>query len=126
MGKYKDLIQTLEEAPLSNVPFHGSTPSIKRIGPTKDLPLALGVHCVAPTEQAPEEYSRLHTHTTPELNILISAEGSKLNYSIRLGDETYTVSSPASVWIPAGLEHSANLLSGQGYFICLKARQNGG
>ena len=121
-GKYKNLIQRLVEAPLASVAFHSNTPSITRLSTKHNLPISIGVHCVSRTDEPPTEYSILHSHDSPELNILISSKGCELVYKLRFEDEIYTVSAPATVWIPAGLKHSANLVSGEGNYICLKYR----
>ena len=64
------------------------------------------------------EYSMLHKHSADEINLIIS-ENSKLKYEIQLGDETYKVSSPSTVFIPKGVRHKAKFISGKGVFVCI-------
>ena len=42
-----------------------------------------------------------------------------LIYDIVLGDARYEVHGPASVFIPAGLPHSANVRAGTGFFVAI-------
>ncbi|MGF1664157.1 MAG: hypothetical protein ACFCVG_17115 [Kineosporiaceae bacterium] len=52
-----------------------------------------------------------------ELNLLLSP--GRLLFEIELGDERHEVAAPASVLVPAGLRHRANVLEGSGYFIVI-------
>jgi len=58
---------------------------------------------------------KLHKQKNLEYNILLG----NLKYQIILGDEKYIVQAPANIWIPAGLNHSANLIEGEGHYICI-------
>ena len=40
-----------------------------------------------------------------------------------LGGATITATSPTTVWIPAGVEHSANLRRGSGTFVVVYLRE---
>ena len=51
------------------------------------------------------------------VNILLSLD--RLVYEITLGDEVYEVEAPASIYIPAGLVHSANVIEGSGFFVAI-------
>lgn len=62
------------------------------------------------------DYCDGHAHPFGELNVLLGEPGA-LVYDIVLGDETITATSPTTVWIPAGVEHSANLRRGSGTFV---------
>jgi len=76
----------------------------------------VAVHFVDASEKMPE-YSQLHQHDHDEINLILSE--SKLTYQIQLGDETYKVSSNSSIFIPHGLPHSAQAISGKGIFVCI-------
>ena len=65
------------------------------------------------------KYCEPHRHDVDEINILLSQ--GHLLYDIRLGDERYEVEAPASVYIPAGLVHSANVIEGSGFFVAVIA-----
>lgn len=62
------------------------------------------------------DYCSGHVHEFGELNVLLGEPGA-LVYDIVLGDETLTATSPTTIWIPAGVEHSANLRRGSGTFV---------
>jgi hypothetical protein len=103
---------------LSNVPFHRNTKSITRYF-AKNFPLHLAVHEVSPVLVPPVQYTDPHIHQdTDEINIIISKKN--LLYKIQLGDDEYTVSNNTSIWIPRGMIHAANVLSGSGYFITMR------
>lgn len=121
MGKYKKFITKGISEPLSDVPFHGKA-SIKRrlmldkkLIPKSDMHIA--VHFVNPTKKMPQ-YSQLHKHNVDEINLILS-HGGKIKYEVQLEDEIYTVSSPATVFIPKGTRHRAQVLSGKGIFVCI-------
>jgi hypothetical protein len=62
-------------------------------------------------------YCEPHVHVCPEINILFSL--TRLVYEVRLGNEVYLVEAPATIYIPAGLVHSANVVVGSGFFVAL-------
>lgn len=106
---------------MERVPFHKKTP-IKRLSmleksiiPESNTHIA--VHFVDASNNLPE-YSNLHKHNHDEINLVLS-ENSKLTYKIQLGDEIYEVPSNSSVFIPKGLFHSAQAISGKGIFVCI-------
>ena len=59
-------------------------------------------------------YCEPHVHDCDEINILLS--DSYLSYEIRLGDEVFVVNAPATIHIPAGVVHSANVIEGSGLY----------
>ena len=87
----------------------------KKLIPGSDTHVA--VHFVDSKKKMPE-YSTLHKHNADEINLIL-AEGGKLTYEIQLDDEIYKVSSPSTVFIPKGLRHRAQVLSGKGIFVCI-------
>lgn len=115
-GRYASLISTNVREPLSAIAFHADAQGIERRVP-RGLPVHIAIHTIAEASR-PDSYIAPHKHDVPELNLLIGEPGA-LVYEITLGDETYQVSSPASIWIPAGLEHSANAREGAGHFVCV-------
>jgi len=116
MGKYSHLIHVGKNQPLDTIPFHNDIRSIDRIA-WERFPVHLAVHHINGIDRMPERYVEAHTHEEPEVNIIMS--DGELVYEIGLGDETYTVTAPAAIWIPPGLSHSANVIRGSGYFACM-------
>lgn len=121
MNKYQKFIKKGIDEPLESVPFHGKAP-IKRLlmlgkslVPQSDTHIA--VHFVDAAKKLPE-YSKIHKHDHDEINLILS-EDSKLTYEIQLDDELYKISSPSTIFIPKGLKHSAQAISGKGIFICI-------
>lgn len=126
MGKYKKFIQKGIEESLDKIPFHGKAP-IRRLSMlSKNLVTEsdthIAVHFVDATTNLPK-YSKSHKHNHDEINLILS-ENSKLQYEIQLEDERYTVSSPSTVFIPKGMNHSAQAISGKGIFVCIILSDN--
>ncbi|HXG73629.1 MAG TPA: AraC family ligand binding domain-containing protein [Candidatus Nitrosotenuis sp.] len=121
MQQYKKFIKKGVSEPLRKVPFHGNAPIrrlsmlSKKLVPKSNTHVA--VHFVDSKKKIPQ-YSFLHKHDCDEINLILSETG-KLTYKIQLGDETYRVSSPSTVFIPKGVRHSANVESGKGIFVCI-------
>jgi len=107
---------------LSNVAFHNKAKSpLKRIfmlsePDIKEHGVRIVVHQIKKLPKKVKEYCELHVHQYDEINLILSESG-KLVYSIQLGDEVFKVVSPAAIYIPAGLKHSANVISGKGLFV---------
>ncbi len=117
------LISRGEVSPLKDVPFHGASdaPITRRVLAGGDLfPEAekrVVAHEMRAVSAASRDYCEPHVHDCPEINILLSLD--HLVYEITLGDESYVVEAPASIYIPAGLTHSANVIEGSGFFIAI-------
>jgi len=121
MTKYKKFIKKGIVESLDNIPFHGKAP-IKRLLmlgksmiPKSDTHIA--VHFVNTSTNLPK-YSELHKHNHDEINLILSEE-SNLIYEIQLDDEVYQVTSPATIFVPKGIKHSAHAISGKGIFVCI-------
>ena len=108
---------------LHHVPFHGSgvAPLCRRVLAGPDVHPQINKHIVAhevrDVSADRRAYCEPHVHDCPEINILLSL--TRLVYEIRLGDEVYLVEAPATIYIPAGLVHSANVVEGSGFFVAL-------
>ncbi|MCA9811697.1 MAG: 2-isopropylmalate synthase [Nitrosarchaeum sp.] len=119
--KYRRFINEGMNESLEKIPFHQKAP-IKRFSmlnksmvPESDTHIA--VHFVNASQKIPK-YSQLHKHNHDEINLILS-EDDTLKYKIQLEGETYRVSSPSSVFIPKGVRHSAEVVSGTGIFVCI-------
>ena len=122
MNRYKKFIKKGVSEQISKIPFHNYAP-MKRLSmlSKKRLPSSnthIAVHFVNGSHKKMSEYSMLHKHNADEINLIVS-ENSKLKYEIQLGDETYKVSSPSTVFIPKGIRHKAKFISGKGIFVCI-------
>ena len=126
MNKYQKFIKKGVIESLDRVPFHSEAP-IKRLSmlnksliPQSDTHIA--VHFVDASKALPK-YSKLHKHTHDEINLILS-EDSILTYEIQLEDESYEVTSPSTIFIPKGIKHSAQAISGKGIFVCMILSNN--
>jgi mannose-6-phosphate isomerase-like protein (cupin superfamily) len=117
-NSYQDLIHYQVPTPLSSVPFHKDVKYIERFF-AEHFPLHLAIHAIQDARPSSEPYTDPHVHDVDEINIILGEQG-RLEYTIQLGDEEFHVSSNASIYIPAGLSHAANVLCGSGYFIALR------
>jgi hypothetical protein len=108
---------------LHHVPFHGSgvAPLCRRVlagpGVHPQIKKHIVTHEIRDVSADRRSYCEPHVHDCPEINILLSL--ARLVYEIRLGDEVYLAEAPATIYIPAGLVHSANVVEGSGFFIAL-------
>jgi hypothetical protein len=108
---------------LHHVPFHGRgvAPLCRRVLAGPDVYPQINKHIVAhevrDVSADRRSYCEPHVHDCPEINILLSL--TRLVYEVRLGDEVYLVEAPATIYIPAGLVHSANVVEGSGFFVAL-------
>lgn len=108
---------------LHHVPFHGAgdAPLLRRVLVGDEVhPQArkrVVAHELRQVSFEERAYCEPHVHDCAEINVLLSLE--RLVYEIRLGNGVYVVEAPASIYIPAGLVHSANVLEGSGFFIAI-------
>ena len=126
MNKYQKFIKKGVIESLDKVPFHGQAP-IKRLSmlnktviPQSDTHIA--VHFVDASIVLPK-YSELHKHDHDEINLILSEDFS-LTYEIQFEDESYDVTSPSTIFIPKGIRHSAQAISGKGLFVCIILSNN--
>ena len=126
MKKYRKFIKKGVIESLDKVPFHSKAP-IKRLSmlsksliPQSNTHIA--VHFVDASKNLPK-YSKLHKHNHDEVNLILS-EDSPLTYEIKLEEESYEVNSPATIFIPKGIKHSAQAISGKGIFVCIILSNN--
>ena len=109
--------------PLHHVPFHanGVAPLTRRVLAGADVHPLLKKHVVTHelrnVSASNRTYCEPHVHDCAELNILLSM--GHLSYEIRLEDELYVVEAPATIYIPAGMVHSANVIEGTGFFLAV-------
>ena len=106
---------------LDTIPHHHAGPLIRWLMAGAEIHPEAGahvaVHRLDAVGEADRDYCDVHAHTTPELNLVLPL--GELRYDIVLGDETHAVTGPASVLIPAGMPHSANVRAGSGYFVAI-------
>lgn len=109
------------EEPLGAMPFHSDGPLRRwRMAggdPHAALPVFVALHEFASVEAGSRSYCEPHVHDFDEINVLYTS--SSLQVDLRLGDEVVTVDAPATVYIPAGLPHSANVRSGEGVLVAV-------
>jgi O-methyltransferase domain/Dimerisation domain len=109
--------------PLQFVAFHanGTAPVSRRVLAGAGVHENLGKHIVSHeirnVAAEHRSYCEPHVHDCDEINILLS--DSYLSYEIRLGEEVFVVTAPATIHIPAGIVHSANVIEGSGFYIAI-------
>ena len=123
MKKYEHLITKGVEQALSTVQFHHDAPLTRYVMLQKDSISGDGgfrvvTHVISDLPDVIPPYSELHWHDFDEVNLILSNDAG-LVYRIKLEDEEYEVSSPATVYIPKGLSHAAEVISGNGVYIAI-------
>lgn len=118
---YNHLITHGVNIPLQNVKFHDQAPLqrllMSGVGAEANYQMHIAVHEIRsdlPFEH--RNYSKKHSHNCNEWNIIL---GTDLIFEITLNDEVYEISAPATIFIPTGTLHTANVLKGKGYFIAI-------
>ncbi len=108
-------------APLDGVPFHAAGPLKRWLLASDELAPGAGVFIalhefsdVPPEERA---YCRPHRHDHDEINVFHTT--SRLEVEVLLGEEKVVVEAPATVLIPAGTPHAANVRSGSGVMVAI-------
>ncbi len=127
MKRYKTLIVKGIKESLENVPFHGKAP-IKRLSMLNKKLVSksdthVAVHFIDSLPKKIPAYSKIHKHNVDEINLILS-EDDKLTYEIQLEDEIYKVTSPSTIFIPKGVRHRAQVISGKGLFVCIILSSN--
>ncbi|MCK5629776.1 MAG: 2-isopropylmalate synthase [Nanoarchaeota archaeon] len=122
MKKFQKYIKKGVVEPLEKLPFHGKAP-IKRLlmldkASIPESSTYISVHVIKDLPKEFPKYSELHKHDCDEINLILS-EDDKLIYKVQFENELYEVSSPATIFIPKGVKHSAEVLSGKGIFVCI-------
>jgi cupin superfamily acireductone dioxygenase involved in methionine salvage len=117
MKTIKDLIFPLENIPLSTVPHHSDVEGIERYF-SEVFPVHMAVHDFNRKDSILEKYTSLHQHDVAEINIILGSDD--VQYRIGLEDEEFIVGRNTGIWIPAGIRHSANLITGIGYYIAIR------
>lgn len=105
--------------PLENVPFHSNGPVTRWLMASRTLDPRVGFHValheMVDVEPASRDYCKPHVHDCDELDVFHTSD--QLEVEVRLGDEVHLVKAPASVVIPAGTVHSANVRAGSGFMV---------
>ena len=120
--RYSHLIKAGIAKPLETIVFHHKEKApLKRFvmlekKKIKEKGLRIVVHIIKKAVKKARYYCEVHRHDYDEINLILSEKG-KLLYRIQLEDEVYIVKSPASIYIPKGVRHSANVISGEGIFV---------
>lgn len=121
--KYEHLITKGVEQDLGAVAFHHSAPLTRYVMLQKDAVSGDGgfrtvAHVIDGVPDEVPPYCELHWHDFDEVNLILSDDNS-LRYKIQLEDETYEVQAPATVYIPKGTRHAAEVISGRGVYIAI-------
>lgn len=127
--KYSFLIKKGIISPLQNIPYHmkaplkrilmqdkSTFPDLKNMLPGSNFHIA--VHIIKKLPKKVLKYVEPHAHNCDEINLILSESGT-LKYRVTFEDETYFVSSPATVYIPRGVKHTAEVVSGTGIYVCI-------
>ncbi|HPS77758.1 MAG TPA: hypothetical protein PLS53_06360 [Thermoanaerobaculaceae bacterium] len=77
----------------------------------------IAVHQYSEVMPQSREYCRPHVHDHDEINVFHTT--SHLEVEVILDDETVLVEAPATVFIPAGVRHAANVHSGTGFMVVI-------
>ena len=106
---------------LANLPFHRDGPLTRWLmagaALHPELEFHIAIHQFSDVEPAQRDYCEVHVHEYDEVNVFHTT--SSLRVAVRLGDDTIQVDAPATVFIPAGTPHAANVTSGTGFMVAI-------
>jgi hypothetical protein len=110
------IIPTPTVESLDVVPGHSSIPEIERwVFP--GVPYLTSVHSIDAAEDSGRQYCEVHCHPDlAEVNVLLGIT-SDFRFRIQIGCTTEVVGPTAALFIPAGVPHSANVVSGRGFYV---------
>ncbi|WP_426574529.1 hypothetical protein [Aquihabitans sp. McL0605] len=111
-------VSALVPRALSSTARYRDIPELRRLEAVGSPTHVMVHHIDGVATDEHRDYCDAHVHPFAELNLVLGEPGA-LTYEIVLADETIVVSSPSTVWIPAGVPHSANLRSGTGTFVAV-------
>ncbi len=107
--------------PLHGVPFHADGPLKRWLLASEAMAPGSGVfialHEFSGVEPARRDYCRPHRHDHDEINVFHTT--SHLEVEVDLDGETVLLEAPATVLIPAGVRHAANVRSGSGFMVAI-------
>ena len=119
LGPDHPLVITGRREDLGQVPFHRDGPLARWLmagaALSPDLNCHIAVHEFTDVAEASREYCDPHVHEFDEINVFHSSTG--LRVALTLGDDTTDIEAPATVFIPAGTPHAANVISGSGVMV---------
>lgn len=117
------LLITPEARPTSEIPYHHDTaPGVRRVFLEKKLfPEAeayVMVRSASGVQSCQPGYIDAHAHSVSSIYLFIGAAGdlTGLRAEVILGEETFEVASPATVYIPGGMSHYSRIIGGSGHF----------
>jgi hypothetical protein len=117
----KPIVVSGHVEPLSNVPFHKDGPLTRWIMASAalnpELEHYVAIHQFSEVPAGERHYCDVHVHDYDELNIFHTT--SSLRVDLTLGTETIQIEAPATVFIPAGTPHAANVNAGTGLMVAI-------
>lgn len=117
---FADCLFSHQIVSLSAVPSHTDVSCITRYF-NAECPYYIAVHHIVNAD-FPGKYTSLHSHAEAEINIFLSNDTQPLVFELQIGDEIKTHSGSATLVIPPNVRHSANVLSGSGYYIAIRLK----
>lgn len=122
MKKYENLIKHGIEQPLETVAKHHKAPLVRYLmlerKHTDGEGVRIALHSIKLLPEIIPHYCELHWHDFDEINIILS-EDESLVYKVQLEDEIYELKAPTTVYIPKGIKHKAEVVSGKGMMITI-------
>lgn len=127
---YSDLILPIEERSAEELKKHTKGKGKRYVFSDHRNNPDGNIYCIVRTVRnirKPSSHVEMHSHNADSLWLFIG-DGEKLEglqIQVKLGDNTFDVSSPASIYIPAGVEHTYNLMKGSGKYINIVLAKGG-
>lgn len=106
----------------TELPYHREGPGVRHVMFDERFLPDCRQYCIVreiPRVQRPTPHVDVHIHTTDSFFLFLGHEPGLrgLQVEVVLGEVTREISSPASVFIPAGVPHTYRIISGEGIYV---------
>ena len=109
---------------LDEVPYHAAIPEIERLV-FPGMPFLTSVHRVVDASERDRDYCQPHLHSDEvELNLFLGTTDD-FRFRVTIDGTEHILGPVAALLIPAAEKHAANVISGSGYYVVLKAPEVG-
>jgi len=124
MGKYEHLIVKPFDWGERDLVFHSKS-GLSELGPliaylnremVEGADINIFVHHIEVKDGQAPDYVDVHTHDCSQAYVFPEPG---LRFEVIFNDEVHQADSPATVFIPPGIEHNLKILSGKGMEVCI-------
>lgn len=126
--KYEKYISKVKDATLQSLTSHKPTgadlgPLYTLLGedvmPDSDIRVVVRHVLKNRASSKYPDYVDKHTHDVSKGYLILSEDPGNLEANVTLGEEKYTIKSPAAVFVPPDVEHDIKITKGHGFLLII-------